>query len=195
MTQRQVTVHPMQVTLRDKIVDKFGDFETSFGTRYPEISQENPNHHALYLIHGVEETLKVRGEENVHLETIVFPGHLHRVVLSYKQKGYVAIEESDTKPIQRAVVISLYVYPEELAFIGAPKEATEDDARKTAKVPVKTEANIPIVFIEDEKSTTRHYQENKPMTTYKGMTNRLIETLVDDIVAFLDKGVLPVDLK
>ena len=58
---------------------------------------------------------------------------------------------------------------------------------------VMTDANIPVVYTTKNGSVTRHYQEALPMYKHKGMTNRLLSTLVDDMLTFLVNGTLPAE--
>jgi hypothetical protein len=201
MSQSPQECHGLQRHLWDQVVKAHG-YPEGYEGKDTDATFNQPHHHSISLFHALQKIVdgdtKYAGTK---IEMARDPVYL-RDAFKLVSTGYVGVED-EKNPNVRRVEISAMVYPEDTSFISAAKKSDEsEEERKSSKMAVKTEARIPVMFMTNinkkelkDLSVTRHYQADKPSRVYAGMTNRVLETLPQDIVNFLYDGTLPAEPK
>lgn len=190
MSQSPQACHDLQRVVWDNIVAVHGYPEGFEEGKDTDAIFNQPFHHLIPLQHAIRALLKADPLGESYTITAEKDQGYDRTKFTLTSKAYMNVDDGKKKEV-RSVDISHLVYPSDTTFITMPKKGESED-EKAAKTPIKTEANIPVSFVADGKSQTRHYQEGMPAHAYPGMTNRLLDSLPQDILDFLLEPVRPV---
>lgn len=159
---------------------------------------QSQHHHCLVIAASLEKTLDsllFQKEKKKPQVTWRADGY-ERTRFQMVDRDYIAIE-TDKKKDVHYVDVSMVVYPENISNARVPvteEETSAGDEKKTKGTLLKTAACIPVVFFANGKSTTRHYQEEAPMTPFPGMTMRPLMNMISDIHNFIVAGTVPTEV-
>jgi hypothetical protein len=191
MSQTACRDHDCQRVLWDQVVKAYG-YPKGYENKNVDDIFGRPFEHVIPLNHALEALSKRDDRAGGRTVAMNADYDYDRTRFELVSGAYVPIQSKDAS-LRLRVEVSNLVYSENTAFVSTPKKAGEET--ESGKTAIKFEPNIPVVFVHGTQTWTRHYQPDRPMHLYAGMTNRLFETLPTDIMNFLIDGTLPPEIK